>query len=417
MEYPFRQLPKDFAKGHSSIQLTVYDVANERQRLQSYQARKERFQGPSFLYPPWVPHDPSAVLPNPPTVNQPFDLYIDALHYIPDNATITKVTGHFKNSDLCILHPFLAFPVLESSSRNPEFQYRAAISGGVPDGMDINTWLLFQVHTVDIDSGDLVLLVLPDQLKAWCVEMLGERGRLSPQQLLKCIIGRRLESVSESSKLLGLKVLHPYLDDHSVLLVQIYGLDVIYTPDPSGQRPGTITPRSGQVVELNKQSQLGWTAVPFFDRNYVRSGVHNAPLFQGVPSAEFLQSITSHPVKDVMAEGLRKKRLKLLATYGSVAVEVWDGHYFDDDRQELPVLNDLLAIDATGKFLATQASKRGKDMSQLVLKTLDKKSRKLGRTSLEYLQQEHFYKQAMGNVFYNVVVIRHIVEDKAIGGY
>lgn len=61
-------------------------------------------------------------------------------------------------------------------------------------------------------------------------------------------------------------------------------------------------------------------------------------------------------------------------------------------------------INKTRKFLATQTSKMGKDMSQLVLKTLDKKLRKLGRNSLEYVQQEHFYKQAMGNAFYNIVV-------------
>lgn len=104
-----------------------------------------------------------------------------------------------------------------------------------------------------------------------------------------------------------------------------------------------------------------------------------------------------------MAEGLQKKRLKLLSTYGSVAVEMWDGHYFDDERPDLPVLNDLLMINKTKKFLATQTSKKGKDMSQLVLKTLDKKLRKMGRNSFEYGQQEHFYKQTMENAFYDVV--------------
>ncbi|XP_063002859.1 uncharacterized protein LOC134412779 [Elgaria multicarinata webbii] len=516
----------------------------------------------------------------PPRVNQPFDLYIDALRYIPDNATITKVTGHFRNSVSSHLHRIVAFPVLESSSRNPEFQYRASISGGVSDGIDKNTWLLFEVHTVDVDSRDLVLLgscairvfnaqgqlnvggfqlklraglleegpwsltpsllshlpvvsgctlllrllpstqmpvaapsyltgyyftdgakpnnselgiiasfqkdnsfpervldmavqlsheaqsrVLPDQLEAWCVGKLDEGGDLSPQRLLKCIDLHRAVRYRQEAGLrvrikqaFGLKadgyyvnalarilkgaasmrlhelpqrwggdekflmrqldftslqrsprwtdssvVLHPHLDDHSVLLVQVYGLDVLYTPDPSGQRPGEVAPHSGQALELNAQSQLGWTALPLFDRSCVRSGVHSAPLFQGVPSGEFLQRVRSRPVKEVMAEGLRNKRLKLLATYGSVIVELWDGHYFDGDCHELLVLNDLLSIGKIRKFLETQASKNGKDMSQLLLKTLDKKLRKLGRSSLEYRQQEDFYKQAMGNAFYNIV--------------
>ncbi|XP_066492564.1 uncharacterized protein [Tiliqua scincoides] len=583
MEYPFRLLPQEFAGGHSTIQLTVYDIVKEKCRLRNEQVKRERltkFQELSFLYAPWVPHNPSFVLPKPPRVNQPFDLYIDALHYIPDNATITKVTGQFSNSELSHLHGIIAFPDLKSSARNPEFHYRAEISRGVSERMNSSTWLLLQIHTVDADSGHIILLgscmihvfnaegelnvggfqlklraglsedgpasltpsslnycpfipcctllirllphaqvpvptpdyltgyyftdgakpnnselkiissfqkdnsypkfvqdmavqlinkeqsrVPPDQLETWCVEKLDERNLL-PQHFPKCInlyhtVHYRLEAglCVRIKQAFGLKadgfyvnvltrilkgaastqlpelpqswggeekflvqqldfsslqrsprwtdpsvVLHPYLDDNSVLLVQIYGLDVIYTPDPSGQRPGTIVPRSGGVLELNAQSQLGWSTLPLFDRNYVRTGIHSAPLFQGAPNTEFLQGVMSRPVKDVMAEGLQKKRLKLLSTYGSIAVEVWDGHYFDYEHPELPVLNDLLMINKTRKFLATQTSKRGKDMSQLLMKTLDKKLRKLGRNSLEYGQQEHFYKQAMENAFYDVVV-------------
>lgn len=582
MEYPFRLLPQEFAEGHSTIQLTVYDIVKEKHRLRNGQVKRERstrLQEPSLLDSHWIPHNPSFVLPKPSRVNQPFDLYIDALHYIPDNATITKVTGQFSNSELSHLYHITAFPVLESSFRNPEFCYRVEISGDVSERMSSNTWLLLQVHTVDTDLGHITLLgscricifnaegelnvggfelklraglpedgsaspapsslkqhpfipcctllirllphaqvpvptpdyltgyyftdgakpnnselkiissyqkdnsypkfvrdiavqlinkeqsrVPPDQLKAWCVEKLDEKNVLS-QQFPKCIniqhtVRYRLEAglrvrIKQAFGLIAdgyyvnvlariwkgaasmqlpelpqswggeekflvqhldfsslqrsprwtdpSVVLHPYLDENSILLVQIYGLDVIYTPDPSGQRPGTIVPRSGEVLELNAQSQLGWSAVPLFDRNYVRTGIHSAPLFQGSPNAEFLQGVMSQPVKDVMAEGLQKKRLKLLSTYGSVAVEMWDGHYFDDERPDLPVLNDLLMINKTKTFLATQTSKKGKDMSQLVLKTLDKKLRKMGRNSFEYGQQEHFYKQTMENAFYDVV--------------
>ncbi|XP_065429599.1 uncharacterized protein LOC135976648 [Chrysemys picta bellii] len=198
-------------------------------------------------------------------------------------------------------------------------------------------------------------------------------------------------------------VLHPYLDDHSVLLIQIFGLNAIYVPDPSGQRPGKVISHPGQILELNTQSQLGWTAVPLFDSDYVRSGVHSAPLFQGSPSAEFFQSIISQPVKDVMAEGIKKKTLKLLPTFGSVTLEFWDGHYFEEEHYELPVLNNLLTVANTKKFVDTQANKRGQELSQLVLHGMDKKIRKLGRHSPEYYQQEYFYKEAMGNAFYSLV--------------
>ncbi|XP_033028471.1 uncharacterized protein LOC117060364 [Lacerta agilis] len=196
--------------------------------------------------------------------------------------------------------------------------------------------------------------VLPDQLKAWCVEKLSKGGRLSPQHPLKCIdIHRAVRYRQEAGvrvrikQAFGLKadgcyvnalarilkgaasmqlpelpqrwggeetflvqqldfsslqrspkwidpsvVLHPYLDDHSVLLVQIYGLDAVYTPDPSGQRAGTVAPRSGQAIELNKQSQLGWTVLPLFDRKAKRhcqnSRTHSsqAKTLEGVKEGE-----------------------------------------------------------------------------------------------------------------------------------
>ncbi|XP_019401227.1 PREDICTED: uncharacterized protein LOC109317166 [Crocodylus porosus] len=199
------------------------------------------------------------------------------------------------------------------------------------------------------------------------------------------------------------RVLHPYLDAHCVLLVQVYGLNAVYVPDPSGQRPGEVIACPGQVLDLNAPSQLGWTVILLFDRGYVWCGVHSVPLFQGSPSIEFLQFVISQPVKDVMAENIKKKALKLLPMYGSVILEVWDGHYFEDEHYKLPVLNNLLTVDKTNKFLGTQASKSGKEVSELVLQTMDKKLKKLGRNSPEYRQQEYLYKEAMGNTFYSLM--------------
>nr|XP_033778363.1 uncharacterized protein LOC117349254 [Geotrypetes seraphini] len=198
-------------------------------------------------------------------------------------------------------------------------------------------------------------------------------------------------------------VLHPYLDEHSVLLIQLFGIDAVYIPDPRGQRVGVVTSRSGQDVELYSQTQLGWTAVPLFDRQYVNSGIHSAPLFQGVPNTDFQESITSHPLKDVMIDGLKKETLKLMKNYGSITIEIWDGHYLDDEHYKLPVVNDLLTVNKLKKFLTTQSNKKGKDMSLLVLQSLNKKQPKLKRNSPEYQQLERFYEEAMANKFYILV--------------
>ncbi|XP_067422127.1 uncharacterized protein [Emydura macquarii macquarii] len=580
MDYTLKHISKDLTQGHSNIQLTVYDTSKEKHRQRNSQMRRKRLQESVFLYAPWIPYNSSTALPDPTSLNCPFVLYIDALHYIPDNATITKVTGQIKNSGLNSLPDIMAFPLLNSSSRNPEFQYRIVLNGDDPKVMDINTHVLFQVHTVDADSGDLVIIgnsvirvfnddgklnvggfqlrlrggmptqepaaltpsalnqypIIPcctillrflpytqfsvpapnylmgyyfsndakpsnselniissfqkdnsfpklvqdmaihlidkekrkvtlDRLEAWYVERLNEKRHSRPEHFPKYInihhavryrqeagihikvkqafglkadgyyvnvLARVLKGAASmhlaelpqqwggEEKLLTSQldftslqrsprwtdpsvVLHPYLDDHSVLLIQIFGLNAIYVPDPSGQRPGKVISHSGQILELNTQSQLGWTAIPLFDSGYVRSGVHSAPLFHGSPSAEFLESVISQPVKDVMAEGIKKKTLKLLPTFGSVTLEFWDGHYFEDEYYELPVLNNLLTVAKTKKFVDTQTNKRGKELSQLVLNTMDKKIRKLGRHSSEYYQQEYFYKEAMGNALYSLV--------------
>ncbi|XP_029470461.1 uncharacterized protein LOC115098197 isoform X3 [Rhinatrema bivittatum] len=567
----------------SDIQLTIYDPLKDERTERSPQERHERVidQERHFPYGSWVPHNELTILPDCTPVSHPFDLYIDALHCLPDNATITKVTGQLLNSGLDNRPDIMAFPVLNSSFRNPKFQYRVAVNLDNPKAMNSNTLLLLQVSTVDSDSGEVVFLgnclirvfndkgmlnvggfqlrlrtempstkllgslapsafghypaltcctllirflphsqdpvpapsyltgfyfssdakptkselqmmstferdnsfpklvqemaerlmdkeqsrVLPDQLLTWYKERLEASNHLAPQHIPQSIniyhlihyhqeaglrvritqafgldvdglyinaFARILKGTSSKhlpelpqrwggeEKFLTCHhdftsllrsprwtdpsmVLHPYLDEHSVLLVQLFGMDAVYIPDPSGQRVGVVVSRSGQDVELYSQTQLGWTAVPLFDRQYVKSGIHSAPLFQGVPTADFLQSVISHPLMDVMADGLKKGTLKLLKNYGSITVEVWDGHYLDDEHYNLPVINDLLTITKIKKFLVTQSIKKGKDMTSLVLQSLDKRQPKVQRNSPEYQRLEAFYEEAMADKFYSLV--------------
>ncbi|XP_073171299.1 uncharacterized protein [Lepidochelys kempii] len=158
MDYTLKHGSKDLVQGHSNIRLSVYDTSKERCTQRNSQMRRKRLQESDFLYVPWIPYNSSTILPSPTSLNCPFDLYIDALCYIPDNATITKVTGQIKNLWLNSLPDIMAFPLPNSSSRNPEFQYPIVLNGDDPKVMDINTCVLLQVYTVDVDSGDLVLI-------------------------------------------------------------------------------------------------------------------------------------------------------------------------------------------------------------------------------------------------------------------
>ncbi|XP_059829625.1 uncharacterized protein LOC132396137 isoform X4 [Hypanus sabinus] len=542
----------------SKITLTVYDPFLETQRHHDQQAegnndssrcKKEeeergRFEKGSLrssssddhiLTVPWVAHNPAVALPDPARANEPFDLYIDAIHYIPDNATITKVTGQLMHSSRDDIPDILAFPVITSQARCPEFLYRMTVNVKGKETLDPNALVLLRVYTVDSDTGrlfvigntvislfnehgdlnvggfqlklrggmpskgqtlltasslnhypmipccSLLIRLLPhtqdpvpppgylsgfyftedakpnkselevissfqqdkeftvsvgdvaaslmrkeqseEQWKAWYEERLDGRKHLPSQQppehlsitrmvryrqraglrvrisqvhglkrdgfyvnafarILKGDGALHLPKVAEFSdkdeKFLTRKhdfsslqrsprwidtsqVLHPNWDTHSVLLIQIFSINVVYTPDRSGQEPGQVTSHSGREPEPNDLLQLGWSAIPLFDGPYVKTGVHNAPLFQGSPHA---------------------------------------------------VINDLLTVDKTNKFLKVQSHKKGRDMTQLVLQCLDQRIQKAGRNHPEYKLEEQFFEEAMAETFCRLVEEAYMVTGR-----
>ncbi|XP_072099740.1 uncharacterized protein [Mobula birostris] len=111
-----------------------------------------------ILTVPWVAHNPSVALPDPARVNEPFDLYIDAIRYIPDNATITKVTGRLIHSGRDDIPDVLAFPVITSRARCPEFRYRMTVNVKGKATLDPNALVLLRVNTVDSDTGKLSVI-------------------------------------------------------------------------------------------------------------------------------------------------------------------------------------------------------------------------------------------------------------------
>ncbi|XP_069767822.1 uncharacterized protein [Narcine bancroftii] len=556
----------------SEITLTAYDPLLEKQKHQDQQTEGEKLLSSDehILTVPWIAHNPAVELPVPTMVNEPFDLYIDAIQYIPDNATITKVTGRLMHSGWDDIPEILAFPLLSSQARCPEFRYCMTVNVKGKEILDLSALVLLRVHTIDSDTGKLVVIgntmislfnkkgelnvggfqlklrggmpwkaqtllipsslnhhlmipccsllirllphtqdpvpppdylsgfyftedakpnkseveiissfqrdkeftisvgdaaaklmskerteVPPEQWKAWYAERLDGRKHLPPQQppehlsIIHMVQYRQRAGIRiRISQVHGLKgdgfyvnvfarilkgggslpliemlelddtdekflthkhdfaslqrspcwvdppqVLHPSWNIHSVLLVQIFG--IIYTPDHRGQE--------GRESQLHDLLQFGWSAIPLFHGPYVKSGVHNAPLFQGSPHANFLDYVTLHPVKSIMEECLHKKCLKLTKEYSSITIEVWDGHYFDDEQFDLPVINDLLTVDKMNKFLKVQSNKKGKDMAQFVLQRLDQRIQKAGKNHPEYKREEQFFEEAMAKTFSGLV--------------
>ncbi|XP_043574048.1 uncharacterized protein LOC122563897 isoform X1 [Chiloscyllium plagiosum] len=566
----------------SEITLATYDPSLEKQRQRDQKTEGERVlkSDEHFLTAPWVAHNQAIALPYPTMVNEPFDLYIDAIRYIPDNATITKVIGRILHSGHSDLPDISAFPVLNSPARCPEFHYCMTINVKGKETLDPNVFVLLRVYTINFDTGDLVIIgdamvslfnengelnvggfqlklkqgmpstgqtplsarsfkrqrtipcctllirllphtqdpvpppdylsgfyftedakpsksdleiilsfqqdkefpnsvgnataqlmtkeqmnIPPEQWMAWYKERLDSRKHLLHQQspahlsLVHMVRYRPRTGIHlRISQVYGLKenglyvnafarilkgdnalrvpgtaesrdgeekfltrlhdfaslqrsprwkdptwVLHPCWDPHSVLFVHVFGINVIYKPDPNGQHPGKVTSHTGEEPKLDALLQLGWSAIPLFCGPYVKTGLHNAPLFQGAPDSEFLNDLLLHPLQYVMGKCLNKKKLTLTKEYSSIAIEVWDGHYFDDERCDLPVINDLLTIDKISKFLKVQLNNKGKNMVQLVLQNLDRRIQKSGSNHPEYKREEQFYEEAMAETFYTLV--------------
>ncbi|ESP04135.1 hypothetical protein LOTGIDRAFT_237550 [Lottia gigantea] len=103
-------------------------------------------------FKPWVEHQPLAAAdnPSPISVKDAFDLYIDQVRYIPDNASIVKVTGRvLQTGDIDKLNDIAAIPNLDMSARCPVFDYRLCINSSNKQARQ-DMLVLLRCYTVDI---------------------------------------------------------------------------------------------------------------------------------------------------------------------------------------------------------------------------------------------------------------------------
>lgn len=108
---------------------------------------------------PWVAFDPKiAKNPAPTSCREPFDLYVDSVRYIPDNASIVKVTGRLlKAGDLTDLQDILALPLLSKPARCPEFDFCMMVNTG-RQRANPDMVLLLRVYSVDPVTEELVVI-------------------------------------------------------------------------------------------------------------------------------------------------------------------------------------------------------------------------------------------------------------------
>ena len=60
-------------------------------------------------------------------------------------------------------------------------------------------------------------------------------------------------------------MLHPFYDNYSCLIIQLFGLDLIYRMQPDHDEPGTVHSIKNDELSLGDDETLGWTVVPLFE--------------------------------------------------------------------------------------------------------------------------------------------------------
>ncbi|XP_074641943.1 uncharacterized protein LOC141899489 [Tubulanus polymorphus] len=91
-------------------------------------------------------------------VNQTFDIYIDYARFLPDNASICKVTGRLlRTGEVENIPDLAAYPEIQSSPRNPIFHYCFTVNQ-LKKKMDPNALLLLRLYTVQSDTSELVVI-------------------------------------------------------------------------------------------------------------------------------------------------------------------------------------------------------------------------------------------------------------------
>ncbi|XP_072026594.1 uncharacterized protein [Amphiura filiformis] len=109
---------------------------------------------PQAEEPLWVPYDSDIGERSTPwKPDQGFDLYIDQVRFLPDNATIIKVTARIVQPHDPKVADVLATPLLDSPARCPQFEYR-----DTTEKAEETNLVVLRVYTVDKVTKELVAL-------------------------------------------------------------------------------------------------------------------------------------------------------------------------------------------------------------------------------------------------------------------
>lgn len=197
--------------------------------------------------------------------------------------------------------------------------------------------------------------------------------------------------------------LHPFYDENSCLLIQLYGLDVKYTSRIEHDAPGKLKNSKDQELTLGNEHIIGWTVIPLFKGNSTMTGTHELPIFKGQYPEGMLEDLTNHPVDEVFTKWKWDKGSRL--GDASIIVDVWDGHF---DWDEVPVQENYRKLMSMfGKeesfIIARRPKKSWKKVNMFVVEGLEKKHQKSGTESEIYPKEKQFFEDMITKKFYDLM--------------
>lgn len=203
------------------------------------------------------------------------------------------------------------------------------------------------------------------------------------------------------------KLLHPIYNENTCLVLQLVGIRVAYHPSIDHNQPGIICSPDGTDIQFNEDAVIAWTAFNLFDKYAVQMGYHHLPLVSGRPSLETLQQLSTESSSSVLLSVLQNKK-----SNSSLLVSLWDGHFHLEDVPSMPLHEDMLKFNVSGKSdlksrlqsnHGNAKSRRGKKISDLVLENFEKKIRLKGTNSTIYEKEQKFFEKVVTNKFYNLI--------------
>ncbi|XP_033099547.1 uncharacterized protein LOC117103145 [Anneissia japonica] len=389
---------RNMLKEGSEVILDVFEVMIDDDFSQAPSSASLISEGEDDLEPPWVPQIESAIL-SPVDVNlkDTLDFYIDGIRFLPDNASISKyqlqyIFSFLSGGDDKTLSAWLtdrlniakhiprgSAPILLDLTRCVRYNQKNGLTVAMKAAYNISadgayTQCYGQIISGDSTTDDVANRTVNEKFVGKDVNM----------NSLECSPNWQDRP----------KVLHPSLNDNTVLLIKLITISGMYTPRNDGKGSPAVTLQDVQV------SCIGWTVLQLFDRDCTFAGDHHIPIFKeplsDVRDQIFMKEIRSKPLDTCLKSALKKGTIQFNEQHSSMLVEVRDGHFVKDDTVSIiKKNNDYLRLGSYKQFIEGVSTRAGEPVSKLLLRSLPGAD----KNSQAYKKEVKIYKQAMFKAF------------------